>query len=107
MHHPLTGAHQPCAESCHSRCHACHLSFLQDEERLKTAVNEAPSLAFFNRKLARSDAEFVRFQEMDKDRGAWPGELMALHEVRRHAMYRDLAGTEVQCAQLVDEAACV
>jgi hypothetical protein len=55
---------------------------LQDEERLKTAVNEAPSLASFNRKLARSDAEFARFQQMDKDRGAWPGELMVPHEVR-------------------------
>lgn len=54
---------------------------LQDEERLKTSANEAPSLETFNRQLARSDAEFVRFQEMDKDPGAWPGELVAPTEV--------------------------
>lgn len=56
---------------------------LQDEERLKTSANEAPSLESFNRQLARTDAEFVRFQEMDKDKDAWPGELVTPEEVSR------------------------
>jgi hypothetical protein len=58
-----------------------HCFPLQDEERLKTAVNEAPSLEAFNRKLARTDAEYTRFQQMDKEPEMWPGELAAPTEV--------------------------
>lgn len=58
-----------------------HLLVIQDEDRLQTATNEAPTLESFNRQLARSSAEFDLFQRLDRE-AWWPGELFNPQEVR-------------------------
>ncbi|MEW5310062.1 MAG: hypothetical protein WDW38_001894 [Sanguina aurantia] len=48
-------------------------ALLQDEDRLKVAQNEVPTNEELNRLLARSDAEYVLFQRLDKELD-WPGQ---------------------------------
>ena len=45
---------------------------MQDEDRLKKAVNSVPSHAELNVMLARSEEERVRFDRMDANLD-WPG----------------------------------
>jgi hypothetical protein len=59
----------------------CVLFLLQDEDRLQTATNEAPTLDWFNKQLARSHAEYELFTRLDKE-AHWPGELYTPQEVR-------------------------
>jgi hypothetical protein len=72
---------------------AAWLAVSQDEDRLQTATNEAPTLESFNRQLARNSAEFDLFQQMDREY-EWPGELVAPQEVRRSALPWQQAAAE-------------
>lgn len=56
-------------------------TLLQDEDRLQTATNEAPTLDGFNRQLARGHAEYELFTRLDRE-AHWPGELYTPQEVR-------------------------
>jgi hypothetical protein len=76
----LSPALRPC--SPHTPTSSQHTSSPpQDEDRLKTAQNEAPNLESFNRVLARNSDEYELFQRLDTE-AEWPGELMAPEEVR-------------------------
>ena len=44
----------------------------QDEDRLKSAANEAPTHPWINEKLARSKAEIELFDKLDREH-PWPG----------------------------------
>jgi hypothetical protein len=57
------------------------LDLPQDEDRLQTATNEAPTLDWFNKQLARGHAEYELFTRLDKE-AHWPGELYTPQEVR-------------------------
>ena len=46
---------------------------VQDEERLKKAVNAVPSRQELNGQLARSEAERVEFDRLDREL-SWPAE---------------------------------
>lgn len=46
---------------------------MQDEERLKKAVNAVPSREELNAVLARSEAERVEFDRLDREL-SWPAE---------------------------------
>ncbi len=46
---------------------------MQDEERLKKAVNAVPSRQELNAQLARSEAERVEFDRLDREL-SWPAE---------------------------------
>lgn len=46
---------------------------MQDEERLKKAVNAVPSRQELNAMLARSEAEQVEFDRLDREL-SWPAE---------------------------------
>lgn len=48
-------------------------SGVQDEERLKKAVNAVPSRQELNAQLARSEAELVEFDRLDHEL-SWPAE---------------------------------